>query len=274
MGILQLLLATAGCASSQARPEVITVDTIRPFEVVAHRGASEDCPENTMAAFRQAETEGADRIELDVQLTRDGRVIVMHDETIDRTSTGRGAVAEVAITDLEGLDAGSWFSSDFASEPIPSLEDVLAWTASSGMHLNIELKNHRGDLEARQLARAVVALLGEDESALAEVQISSFDRAAVAEAADACPRCDVALLWEANDDEDPLEVVAETGADSLNLSHRYVTARLVSEAHRSGVPIRVYTVNDEADIRRAMALGVDAIITDRPEEARAALDGP
>src|SRR6516162_9968344 len=124
--------------------------------VIAHRGASGTCPENTLAAFRRAEALGAHMIELDVQLSRDGEVVVMHDWTLARTTSGRGRVGARTAAELHALDAGSWFSQAFAGEPVPSLREVLAAT---GLPVNVELKS-RGDdgLEARALA--VVAEAG------------------------------------------------------------------------------------------------------------------
>src|SRR5688572_14064462 len=96
-------------------------------QVVGHRGAMGYCPENTMASFQRALELGADWIEFDVHLTRDGGIAVIHDETVDRTTSGRGLVKEHTLAELRQLDAGAWFGAEFAGEPIPSLDDVLAW---------------------------------------------------------------------------------------------------------------------------------------------------
>src|SRR5215475_6599931 len=96
-----------------------------PVLVIAHRGASGTCPENTLAAFRRAQELGAHMIELDVQLTRDGEVVVMHDWTLARTTDGRGRVASRTLAELRQLDAGSWFDPGYAREPVPTLREVL-----------------------------------------------------------------------------------------------------------------------------------------------------
>jgi glycerophosphoryl diester phosphodiesterase len=113
---------------------------MKRFFVWAHRGASALAPENTLAAFRAAEAGGADGLELDVQLSRDGVPVVLHDATVDRTSDGRGAVAELTLTELRRLDVGTWFAPAFAGERLPTLEEVLAW-GGRRLRFNIEIKD-------------------------------------------------------------------------------------------------------------------------------------
>ena len=110
-------------------------------KVIAHRGASADAPENTMRAFEQAMLFGADGIELDVQLTRDGELVVIHDETLDRTTTGRGSVYSYTFAELRTLDAGSWFARSTKPERIPHLQEVFDLLAGTDILLNVELKN-------------------------------------------------------------------------------------------------------------------------------------
>src|SRR5512139_1857475 len=110
--------------------------------IFAHRGASAHAPENTLAAFELALAQQADAIELDVKLSADGRVIVIHDSTVDRTTDGHGKVKDMSLADLKALDAGSFFSSEFAGEKIPTLDEVFE-AVGRRTFINIELKNHR-----------------------------------------------------------------------------------------------------------------------------------
>src|SRR5690606_20002442 len=109
--------------------------------IIAHRGASDQAPETTMAAFRRALDIGADGIELDVHMSADGRLVVIHDETVDRTSNGKGLVKDKTLAELKELDFGSWFSEGFRGEKIPELEDVLELLSDRDVLLNIEIKN-------------------------------------------------------------------------------------------------------------------------------------
>src|ERR1700716_3392227 len=107
--------------------------------VVGHRGAMGHCPENTLASFERGLELGADWIELDVHLSRDGALIVIHDETVDRTTNGRGLVCEHTLAELKELDAGAWFGASFAGERVPSLDEVLVWARSKAAVLDIEI---------------------------------------------------------------------------------------------------------------------------------------
>src|SRR5579863_1834901 len=113
------------------------------MEIFAHRGNSGEAPENTLAAFRQVAGVGADGVEFDVQLSRDGVPVVIHDETVDRTTDGKGAVAGLTLAQLQVLDAGKWFGAAFAGERIPTLEAVLEVFRGASIRVNIELKTNR-----------------------------------------------------------------------------------------------------------------------------------
>lgn len=239
------------------------VDRKRPVEVIAHRGASGAGPENTMAAFARALDAGAHRIELDAQLTRDGKVVVFHDATVDRTTDGTGRLDGLDLEEVLRLDAGSWFSTAFAVERIPTLVDVLRWSAGR-IPLNVELKVRGGGEPALALARAVAPLL--DAEAVAETTIcSSFDPVAAAELGRRCPPAEVALLWNGRTEPDPLSQAETIGARALHLPLSAIDGELLSEAHARGLAVRVYTVNTEHDLERALAAGVDGVFTDLPE---------
>ena len=125
--------------------------------VLAHRGYSAKAPENTMAAFELALAVGADGIELDVHMTRDGEIVVIHDDTLDRTTNGKGPVSDQTMAELRELDAGSWFSPEFAGERIPTLKLVLELIKDKDVLLNIEIKTGLG---FQQLNEELVPLFG------------------------------------------------------------------------------------------------------------------
>ena len=241
----------------------------RPLRV-AHRGASARAPENTLAAFREAVRLGANAIELDVHLSADGVPVVIHDDTVDRTTNGRGAVAAIAARDLRRLDAGAWFSSRFRGERVPTLEEALEF-ARGRCGLNIEIKepasrgrHARGaaaaatDSVAPAVARAVTRTRFHDL-----LVISSFSSTALQQARAAMPRARLGLL-------------VSRSLRGLRAAHRRVrlfsvhphvrlaAARRVRRARRLGLVVVFWTVNDVKQMRRLIALGGDGLMTDDP----------
>ena len=236
------------------------------MDVIAHRGASARAPENTMAAFRRSVEVGADMIELDVQLSRDGHVVVFHDVELDRTTDGEGVLTERDWEELSTLDAGSWMSDEFARERIPLLDDVLTWSVSR-IPLNVEIKVEGGGEPALELTRAAVGLVRQHD-AVESTLFSSFDPVAVTEAARLCPECSVALLWDGRGAEDPLEIVEQTGAGALNLALRGLTPELAQRAREGNIPLRVYTINTEEELLRVLEIGAAGVFTDLPYDLR------
>jgi glycerophosphoryl diester phosphodiesterase len=231
---------------------------------IAHRGASGRAPENTHAAFAAALALGARAIELDVQLSADGELVVIHDETLDRTTDGTGPVGDRTAAELVRLDAGAWFGPEYRGERIPRLADVLA---QLGAHpggpplLNVEVKSARdhGAIEPK-LAALVAA-----EDAAAWVVCSSFHWAMLRALRAAAPWARLGVLC----DEDPrprgLAVAAEVGAEAVIPGRRWVDAGVVAAAHARGYAVWVWTVNEPGEMRRLAALGVDAVFSDFPE---------
>jgi glycerophosphoryl diester phosphodiesterase len=242
------------------------------------RGASAAAPENTLAAFTLALRAGADALELDVRLTRDGAPVILHDATLERTTTGRGPLAGVDLADLRRLDAGSWFAPRFRGERVPTLGEVLD-LARGRCGLNLELKiggdgAHHGRgrrlaPETADLARAVARTLA--RSAFGELLVvSSFSRAALTAARAAMPRVRLGLLASRTS----RGLSAAHGLLALWSFHphrRLCTPRRIVIARRLGLRVLVWPVNDVAGMRRLAAMGVDGIMTDDPALARAGL---
>jgi glycerophosphoryl diester phosphodiesterase len=225
--------------------------------VIAHRGASGTAPENTVAAFGRAERLGAHMIELDVQLTADGAVIVLHDDTVDRTTDGRGLASGYTLAALRALDAGSWFAPEFAGERVPTLAEVLA---AVSLPVNVELKRGGGvGLEERALETVRTA------GALERVVFSSFDHDALQRLRRLTPDAEIAVLWGGRGAERPLFAARRVAARALHLRTTGASLRAVSAALKAGFEVRVWTVNDPAEWRVFAARGATAVFTDFPE---------
>lgn len=236
-------------------------DLNRPL-IFAHRGASRVAPENTLPAFEAAIRLGADGVELDVQYSSDGRLMVIHNPTLEATTNGSGRVSAHTFEELRSLDAGSHFGPEFAGTRIPILDEVLELLKGK-LLVNIELKAM--DL-ASGLGADVVAVVRAHGMA-DQVVISSFNPFALRRAKMAGPEIECALLLAAD-----LPAWMRWGltrrysrADTLHPEHTMVDASYMAKAGRLGMRVCPWTVNDEATARRLIALRVDAIITDVPD---------
>jgi glycerophosphoryl diester phosphodiesterase len=230
---------------------------------IAHRGASGTFPENTLSAFRAAIDAGADMCELDVQLTRDGAVVVIHDETVDRTTDGNGEVAELTLEELKRLDAGAKFKGGaIKGERIPTLDEVFAVTGKCG--LNIELK--AGGLEHQ------VAQIMQARNAWGDSIVSSFDWEYLKKIQQLHFNVRIALLAE----EKPVDLMMNAvamRAHSINPRWDMVTADLCKAAHERGLQVYTWTVDSDARMRALTECGVDGIMTNFPERLRTVMGG-
>ena len=228
-----------------------------PPLIIAHRGASGTCPENTLVAFARAAALGAHMVELDLQLTRDGAVVVMHDWTLERTTDGSGAVCDRTLAEIRGLDAGAWFGSAFRGTRVPTLAEVLA---AVGLRVNVELKPVGDDgLEARALA------VVESAGALARVVFSSFDAGALERLRACAAGATLAVLWDAGPVADAVGRARRVGARALHLRKDRTTPDALAAAAAAGLPVRAWTVNERGEMDRLVAAGVEGIFTDFPE---------
>jgi glycerophosphoryl diester phosphodiesterase len=227
--------------------------------VWAHRGASALAPENTLAAFRAAEAAGADGLELDVQLSRDGVPMVLHDETLDRTSDGRGPVAERPLEQLKRLDAGSWFSADFAGEKIPTLQEALHW-GGSRLRFNIEIKDSAAGQAVLELSRSY---------AQASIVVSSFDHDLLQRLRCAAPNLPLAFLGGNPDWVTAVERAAACAAESFNPRYDYLSAEMVIDCHRRGLAVYPWTVDAVAELKHCRRLGVDGVFCNNPGQVLA-----
>ena len=235
-----------------------------PFpRIIAHRGARGHAHENTHSAFNLAYRMGADGIELDVQCCASGEVVVIHDDTIDRTSDGSGAVAELTLNQLREFDFGRFFGPDFAGEPIPTLAEVIEGLPARAI-INIEIKNKGTKTNGEE---AGVAELIRRTKLHDRVLVSSFNPFVLRRMRRIDPRVPIAYLYEAKSPLflRPLPVRTLLRPQALHPDFRIVTRRMVQAAHRRGYAVNTWTVNDPTDLARMIACGVDSIITDYPD---------
>ncbi len=235
-------------------------DLTRPV-IIAHRGDRAFAPENTLAAFKQAADKGADAIEFDVKLTADGEVVVLHDQTVDRTTTGRGDVSKITLADLRQLDASVQFPGQFPSEKIPTLAEVFE-AVGDRLYMNIELTNYAtpGD----QLVQKVVDVI-KKFTVQPRILFSSFYALNLRKASKLLPDVPRGLLIHEGI-KGRIEHLLGWKRDDYAL-HPYVTdvtPALVDRYHALGKLVNVWTVNQEKDIKNMIGWGVDGIITDDP----------
>jgi glycerophosphoryl diester phosphodiesterase len=246
-------------------------------QVIGHRGASGLAPENTLAAFRLAADLGAHFIETDLQLTRDGRVVILHDGTLRRTTDGRGRLAGKTFEQLRKLDAGSWFPkrllrrrrtpARFAGERIPCIEELFELAQERDLGLYLEMKTPC----APGAERAVVAAI---RAAKAEVRstVICFDLAVLQRVRKLAPELAVGLLFNKRM-PDAVARAASVRASAILPHAGRVTPRVITEAKRLGMQVVTWTVNDPRKMRKLMAMGVDGIMSDFPERVAAVARG-
>lgn len=264
-----------GACASMSTTNVPRLNNIYEFmdvksrpKICAHRGFSGVAPENTLAAFQRAIDSGADMFELDVLMTKDGEIVCIHDETVDRTTNGKGKVSELTLAEIKRLDAGSWYAPEFAGEKIPTLAEALD-LAKDKIFVNIEIK---GEAVTDQIEGGIeekILRLVSERGMTHQVMITSFDPRAIRHMRDLDINIQTAMLYneklQAN--VPPMRILIDTGANGFNLSKSQVTKEIVDECNNAGRPVAVYTVNDWKEMRTLIEMGVDVIITDRPDVA-------
>ena len=231
-------------------------------KIFAHRGSKGTHPENTLASFKEAVRVGSDGIELDVHLTKDGHLVVIHDETVDRTTNATGEIRNLTLAEIKELDAGSWFHNKYAGEKIPTLEEVLLLLTELGFNgqLNIELKTDV--IQYKGLVEKCLALQSAKDWPFAIVY-SSFNPYTLVELKEANPSQEIGLLFESKE-------WADKGDAMLEKESYHPDLKLLDwaiEWNRNQLPLRVWTVNEDTDINRCFELLIEAIFTDYPEKA-------
>ena len=231
--------------------------------IIGHRGAAGHAPENTLAAIRTAARLGVRWVEFDVHISADRVPVLLHDDTLDRTTDGEGAVDARTADGLAGLDAGTWFSEAFSGEPLPTLEQALQLLASLGLGANVEIKPSPG--RESETGSVVARLLREQwPTALPPPLIASFKTEALAAARATAPQFARALLVRKIADDWARDMRA-LDCTALHCSHRRLSAGDVEQVRRAGYPLNVFTVNDRALGERLFSWGAGALISDYPD---------
>lgn len=228
--------------------------------IFAHRGSRLVCPENTLSAFMDSLKAGADGIELDVHLTRDKVPVVIHDETLQRTTDGSGYVYLHTWKELSRLDASHKFRSTHPGEKIPALEEVLEWLAGNRMYLNIELKNDVLDYEGME--EIVLRLI--DQHGLTErIILSSFNHNSIRKVVETGQPVDTSILYIEKLYQ-PGRYAAGIGVKGLHPMFIKTDKKLVQEAFAHGLQVRPWNVNSIEDLSKVFDLGLNCFFTDDP----------
>ena len=237
--------------------------------IIGHRGASAVAPENTLAAFRKAIEVGADGIEFDVRLSRDGVPVIIHDETLCRTALRPDRVADLSGEELQNVNAGSWFSADYGDEKIPGLQQLLEDFSSNNALLYLELKC--GASEIPNLVAVTSGLL-EHYSICERTIVECFDLRAIEAMKQHAPHIKTAALFEPTL-TNPTALLSgralvkralDVGADEIALHHRLANKRTIEAARDAKLRVVVWTVDDPRWLTRSQELGIDCLITNDP----------
>ena len=231
--------------------------------IIAHRGASRQAPENTMAAFKRALELGAGGIELDVHLSSDGHLVVTHDEKVDRTSNGKGLVRDKTFAELRSLDFGSWFSEEFKGEKIPELSEVLQLISNWDGLLNIEIKN--GPIFYPGIEKAVSDEIKKFKLTHRTI-ISSFNHYSLVEIRRLNPEMKTAPLYNAGLFE-PWAYAQKMGACAIHPLFYNIVPEVMKGCKLNNIMVNPFTVDQPEHIKAMASAGVDGIITNVPDIA-------
>jgi glycerophosphoryl diester phosphodiesterase len=237
--------------------------------VTGHRGAKGHAPENTLAGLRKGVALGARWIEFDVKLTADNELVLFHDDTLNRTTDGKGPVARTALAEIRKLDAGRWFSPDFTGEPVPTLAEAMDYLAANGVGANVEVKASPGR-EAETGAAIARALAGRWFGGPFPMLICSFSADSLAAARQAAPQIPRGFLTLKFTKDWAARMLELECATFHVLDRRWTEAR-VRAVREAGYRALAYTVNDPARARELLSWGVESIITDYPDRISAAI---
>jgi glycerophosphoryl diester phosphodiesterase len=244
-----------------------TLHDIIPPLIIGHRGYRARYPENTLASFSAAMAAGADMIELDVTLSKDRHVVVIHDDILNRTTSGFGPVHQATLRELKRLDAGSWFDSRFKGESLPTLEEVLI-LAGGKILINVEIKSGAWEsgFPRDAIERQVVDLINRHDLVNSTL-VSSFHPGFLENIANMAVHPEIAFITDRSAPPDTLDICKRLGVFSWHPHFRTLEQRHIEKAHAQGILIFPYTVNSVEDMRMLVHMGVDGVITDNPGAA-------
>lgn len=232
-------------------------------QIIAHRGASQLAPENTMPAFNLAYHQGAEAIEADVRLTKDNIPIIIHDKHLKRTTNGIGYVKDLTFHQLKKIDAGSYFSAQFKNARIVPLKELLQWIKNKPLYLHLELKNKQ---HSYQMLETIVYNKIKDYNLINRTTLSTFNSNSIKQMKDAHFEIDIAYL-RSRSKLNLVQYTKHIGADALHIRYRLLTNRLIKQCKQENITLRVYTVNKVNHMKRCFKHNCDGIFTDIPNKA-------
>lgn len=230
--------------------------------IIAHRGASGNAPENTIAAFLEAKKQQSDGIEMDVHLTADNIPVVIHDETINRTTNGNGYIKDYTYSELKQFDAGKYFSNKFIGASIPSLNNVLK-LASNFKIINIELKTNK--IKYDNIEEIILDII-KNHKLENKVLISSFNHLTLKKLKCLNSKIELAALYYAIIDK-PWEYANNLGINNIHPHYQSIDKKTIKKCHEKNIMVNVFGVNNKEEISSSINMGADMIITDYPETA-------
>ncbi len=241
------------------------------INIIAHRGANRQAPQNTIPAFRRAVELGCDGFENDVHLTKDGVIVICHNYDIDATSTGKGLISDYTYEELLQYDFGSYFSPEFAGTKIPRLEEFLALCTPAHKVINIEIKPPQNpNSTIAQQTIDMVKRFGLFDNLI----VSSFDPQVLIDCKKIDPACKTGLLYEPGEEkceevcDDFVAYAKKLNVDAVHPFIGFVSEDYIEEAHEAGLMVNPWTVNQEFQIEALTRWGCDGLITDMPDYAR------
>jgi glycerophosphoryl diester phosphodiesterase len=266
MGIAMSVFAGTAAAETADFSSLVSKQEQQKMVNVAHRGASGHAPENTMAAFQKGFEMKADYIEIDVQMTKDGELVAIHDTTVDRTTNGTGAVGDLTFEEIRQLDAGSWFGPEFAGEKVPTFEEILdGFRGKTGVLIELKAPELYPGIEEKVAEALIERNMHRPNNA--KIIIQSFNHESMQTSKELLPNIPHGVLagmsWANVTDEQLAEFA--TYADYFNPNMNIVTHELVAGVHAADMKIFPYTSRSQEQALRLFDLGVDGIITDFPE---------
>lgn len=235
--------------------------------IFGHRGARAYAPMNTIPSFELALAQGADGVELDVRLSRDGEMIIMHDDRVDATTNGEGFVHDLTLAEIQALDAGSWFSNSYKGARVPTLDEVFE-TIGRRTRINVEIKSENADETGIE---AKVADAIRRHNLAPSIIISSFNPLTLGRFRAVMPEVPIGFLYAPESPPFLFDLMAELPHEARNPYFEQIDAELMAWAKREGYRVNTWTVNDPAKAVELTALGVDCIITDNPDTILAAV---
>lgn len=264
------LVMFSSCTEKKSKKLVTNkiIHTVKPINI-AHRGGSKLAPENTIAAFKNAIKIGVDMIEIDVHLSKDGEIIVIHDGSVDKTTNGKGEIKDLTLAEIKKLDAGSWFSDKYVNEKVSTLSEVLQ-AIDGKAKLLIEIKD--GDEKYPGLEKKIVEAIKE-QNALNWVVVQSFNKNSILRIKKIYPELITFYLLGNNFDDFYNNLTKQLNSNEsidkrfkgIAPHHSRLDADKVKLLHSAGYEVYTFTVNSKEDLQKTIDYGVDGIITDIPD---------